>query len=114
LYVSDPTRPPSFVNSIVHGQVEGLTALGPEVSTVDPRFVDPLPGDYRLRPDSPAVDRAAPAEAPATDLLGNARPCGVAPDIGAHEMCDALPELPHFARQRRHARSRATRTPTAR
>ena len=41
-------------------------------------------GDYRPTPESPAVDAAAPADAPETDLLGNRR-CGDGPDVGAYE-----------------------------
>jgi hypothetical protein len=58
----------------------------------DPRFVnasiDPKVANFRLRPDSPAVD-AATADAPALpwfDLDGNVRPQGRAYDLGAYEL----------------------------
>lgn len=54
---------------------------------VDPGLVDAQAGDFRLRPESPAVDRASD-EAPATDVLCRAR-VGV-PDLGAFEH-SALP-----------------------
>jgi hypothetical protein len=51
----------------------------------DPRFVDPQNDDYRLRADSPAIDRGLFEEAPDFDMLGTARPQGAAPDLGAYE-----------------------------
>jgi hypothetical protein len=53
----------------------------------DPRFEDPAKHNYRLRPDSPCVDRAAPRDWPedATDLDGNPRVQGEGPDMGAFE-----------------------------
>jgi hypothetical protein len=50
-----------------------------------PRFVDRLRDDYRLAPDSPALDRARADSAPRTDLLGVRRPQGAGVDIGAYE-----------------------------
>ncbi len=47
---------------------------------------DPLAADYfRIADDSDAVDRADPASVMATDIDGDARPQGGAPDIGADE-----------------------------
>lgn len=43
-------------------------------------------GDYHIQSNSPAVDRASAATAPATDFDGQARPNGAASDIGADEM----------------------------
>ncbi|MES2757179.1 MAG: choice-of-anchor Q domain-containing protein [Pseudomonadota bacterium] len=54
----------------------------------DPQFVNYIAaggGDYRLRETSPAIDRGAPALAPAVDLNGIDRSQGAAPDIGAYE-----------------------------
>ncbi|MBI3951138.1 MAG: right-handed parallel beta-helix repeat-containing protein [Acidobacteria bacterium] len=53
----------------------------------DPRFVNPLDGDYHLGAGSPAIDAGdsmAPG-LPATDLDGNPRIVGSAVDIGAYE-----------------------------
>lgn len=51
------------------------------------------PGEYSLSANSPAVDSGTSDLAPATDLEGNARPCGPEVDMGAYESC-----LPPFLR----------------
>jgi parallel beta-helix repeat protein len=43
------------------------------------------PGDYRLRPGSPAIDAGLADSAPLEDLEGNLRPCGAGVDQGAYE-----------------------------
>ncbi len=56
--------------------------------SADPKFVSYKAygtGNYSLRPSSPAINRASPKYAPATDFDGNNRPVGGAPDIGAYE-----------------------------
>ncbi len=50
----------------------------------DPRFVDPLNGDYHLHSGSAAIDRGIDAGVYA-DLDGNPRPIGLSFDIGAYE-----------------------------
>jgi hypothetical protein len=50
-----------------------------------PGFVNPSAFDLHLRPDSAAVDRGDPTSYPATDIDGEARPRGGAPDAGADE-----------------------------
>lgn len=48
-------------------------------------FVNEAAGDYRLAPDSSALDRGTPhADLPA-DITGRARPQGAGVDIGAYE-----------------------------
>ncbi|MDQ2089679.1 right-handed parallel beta-helix repeat-containing protein [Marimonas arenosa] len=45
-------------------------------------------GNYDFRPtvDSGFVDKGNPDHAPAFDILGNARPAGAGPDVGAYEL----------------------------
>jgi hypothetical protein len=57
---------------------------------VDPRFVDPMAGDFRLRVDSPAIDAGVARPELNYDMNAVGRPQGWAWDIGAHE---ALPEV---------------------
>ena len=50
----------------------------------NPRFVNPAASDYRIGPGSAAVDTEVPAGV-MTDIDGDPRPVGAAPDIGADE-----------------------------
>ena len=61
-------------------------AIGTNSLSGDPCFVDPSNNDYTLLTGSPAMDAGAPYEGIAsTDLTGNDRVVGGAPDIGCHE-----------------------------
>lgn len=51
----------------------------------DPRFANRQGGDYRLAAGSPALGRAVSSYSLGTDLDGNTRPAGGAPDLGAYE-----------------------------
>lgn len=54
--------------------------------TDDPLFVDGTdPDPLRLTPGSPCIDTGTAAAAPATDILGIARPQGAGFDMGAYE-----------------------------
>ena len=56
----------------------------------DPLFVDTEDGDFRLRMGSPCVDAGfVYDDITGTDLVGNARVQGVAPDMGAYEGANA-------------------------
>ena len=48
-------------------------------------------GDYRLHPESPAIDAAETTPEAPMDFAGLARPCGGSMDIGAHEFCEYPP-----------------------
>jgi len=54
-------------------------------ATMDETFENYAQNDYRLKEGSPAVDVGTSEHSCSTDILGNVRPCGAAPDIGAYE-----------------------------
>jgi hypothetical protein len=64
-----------------------LAANGGSLAVAESAFVDAAGDDYHLVAGSPAVDRGIAVEV-ATDRDGNARPHGVAHDIGAYERCE--------------------------
>ena len=74
---------PVVNNSILDG---GWPGDGINNIDADPRFVDPANGDFRLLPDSPAVD-AGGATTSSIDLDGRLRTLGAGPDMGAFERC---------------------------
>ena len=51
--------------------------------SVDPLFVDPVNGDYRLSDNSLCIAAGTAIDAPVKDILGNDR--GTPPDMGAYE-----------------------------
>lgn len=71
----------------------GTVGQGNNLIGVDPHFVDPALGNYRLVGDSPARDAGTatpPGGLGLFDLDGNARTFGPAPDIGAYEIGDEI------------------------
>jgi len=62
-----------------------LTDAGNNIDT-DPLFVDRFRENYRIEPESMAIDAADPDATVELDFDGNPRPSGPAPDIGAHEV----------------------------
>lgn len=59
-----------------------------ELQTAEPRFADAAAGDFRQAPGSPTIDAGLPASDATfgtTDVDGDARTVGAAPDIGADE-----------------------------
>lgn len=57
----------------------------------DPLFLDSVGFDFRLHPDSIAIDAASPLLAPSLDREGNARPQDLGFDIGAYEYTPGSP-----------------------
>jgi hypothetical protein len=49
-------------------------------------FVDPANGDLHLKSTSPAIDKGNPSNYPTSDIDGQTRPLGNAPDAGADEV----------------------------
>lgn len=72
----------------IYFRYTGAPALsGPGDLTADPRLSNPSCLDFRLLPDSPALDSgpASLGDVTSTDILGAARPAGQAMDRGAYE-----------------------------
>ena len=71
------------------------TSNGDHSLEADPAFASPGPAsyDFTIPSSSPARDAGDPANAPATDILGAARPEGAAPDAGAFEYGGGVPPL---------------------
>ncbi len=90
-----PTRP--SVN--LSGGADRKAVLASNLVGIDPRFMAPgtaTDPDFRLKVDSPAIDAAVAAKAPATDILGNTR--DKRPDIGAYEFPARKDEGHHGSR----------------
>jgi hypothetical protein len=58
---------------------------GPNDYVAASRYADAGAGDYHLAAGAAAIDRGHPTNYPATDIDGDPRPRGVAPDAGADE-----------------------------
>ena len=76
-------------NSIVEGGYEG----GANIFDVNPRFIDPEEGDFKIRSNSPAIDVGDGSVIDAEfDLAGSDRVVNGSVDLGAYEFQDNLPE----------------------
>ena len=64
-----------------------FNSLGGSIDVV-PGFVDPDTLDFRLRAESPCVDKGAGTNAPRLDFHGQARPAGPGVDMGADEFSE--------------------------
>ena len=87
------------LDNLIASEVASLVGGGLDVILVEPRFIDPARGDFRLRAASPAVDFATPIAGDDRDLIGLPRDQdlpvkidnGGVRDIGAFERQDLLP-----------------------
>ncbi len=85
---------PTVTNSLVEGELPEQAQLT-DVIDVDPLFrvrgkrdgTDWERGDYRLQPDSPAIDFGSTPVPTSVDLAGRTRVCGPVVDLGAYEYC---------------------------
>jgi len=81
-----------FISNLVWNNATNwvlLTSSQQSSLSEDPRFVNfkaDGSGDYRLRNDSPAIDRGVGEAAPSFDFLGYPRIMGLAPDLGPLEI----------------------------
>ena len=53
--------------------------------TISQTFQNPSGDDYELRTGSPAIDAGTSSHTCTPDIIGNPRPSGAAPDLGAYE-----------------------------
>ncbi len=80
----------TFENNLVGGSTTLiiLKDSGREIKNIknrNPFFVNPASGDFRLSPNSPAIDSGMTLGEVLKDFRGVARPRGPASDIGAYE-----------------------------
>ena len=59
-------------------------------ATMDETFENSTQNNYRLKAGSPAVDAGTPSHSCPLDIVGNVRPYGIAPDIGAYELSGVI------------------------
>ncbi|MEQ8820457.1 MAG: choice-of-anchor Q domain-containing protein [Sumerlaeia bacterium] len=69
------------------GNIDRLN-IGDNIISANPLFADEGNGDFRLSPNSPAIDAGNPSVAPATDFEGDPRDDGM-PDLGYDEFIPA-------------------------
>ena len=79
---------PEVLNTVQYVELEysNIEGGGPGIGIInrEPRFG----GDFRLQPDSPCIDAGRLGQNPTTDIDGEPRVSGTAPDLGADEFVD--------------------------
>ncbi|MBI4716844.1 MAG: right-handed parallel beta-helix repeat-containing protein [Planctomycetes bacterium] len=76
--------------TVDHNLIDGIRGdeggmLGDEPVEGDPGFADPGAADFHVREGGAGIDRGSAEDAPTTDMDGDPRPAGDAPDLGADE-----------------------------
>lgn len=82
VYLDEGANRPTLANCVFVG-VSGI-AERTGVTVADPLFVDAANGDFRLKEDSPCIDKGGTASGE-TDLAGNPRVVNGTVDIGCYE-----------------------------
>jgi parallel beta-helix repeat protein len=73
---------------------ESQFLLDHNLTSEDPRFVNPAGANFHLQAGSPAIDLGSASSAPTTDFDGIIRPQGTGFDIGAFEYTSTLSPTP--------------------
>jgi len=71
------------------GDIYGTLSISNNVISTDPIFADAANGDFHLLYGSPCIDAGSTNAGASVDMDGEARPFGVAMDMGADEFVDA-------------------------
>jgi len=92
---------PGSTSEATYSCIEGWAGNESNIN-LDPLFVDPAGGNYRLMPASPCINSGDSTDYSIhqIDLDGNQRPCWEGVDMGAYEYCGDEPpsNLPRFRR----------------
>jgi hypothetical protein len=86
---------PEWIAALVAGGARGSQSGLPESNSLnlEPNFVDPKEGNFRLSVGSPGIDsgmNVITTQTPLTDMGGISIPSGAAPDIGPFEFNDVI------------------------
>jgi parallel beta-helix repeat protein len=100
IFVDSLSTTAEILNNIVFSNAGGIlnqgsaTVLRNNLVDVDPKFLSPSSGDFRLQNGSPAIDAGTGSDISDFDFVGTKRPQGTAVDIGAYEIQGTLDTVP--------------------